>query len=118
MAQTSKQMIMKDVVEYLSQKNIIFKSLKEIQPKELGSRKKIALYVGVDLKKYYSVVMVVEKKSRVLRKDANEFIELHRELERYIDSKINKKYIIIKAPLCSHAKAILDEDGWRVWHEL
>ena len=107
---------MKQIVEYLQHKNIIFKSLKEITPKELGSRKKIELYLGIDLKGYYALVMNVEKKSRVLRKEAGEFMLLHEKLEKYIDSKILKKYIIIKAPLCSHAKAMLEEHGWKVWH--
>ena len=63
---------MKKIVEYLQTKNIIFKSFKEVAPKELGSRKKIEIYVGVDLKGYYAVVMRVEKKSRVLRKEVGE----------------------------------------------
>ncbi len=109
---------MKKIVEYLQKKNIIFKSLKEISTRELGSRKKIELYLGVDLKGYYSLVMNVEKKSRVLRKEAGELMLLHEKLEKYIDSKITKKYIMIKAPLCSHAKAMLEENGWKVWHEL
>ena len=107
---------MKKVVEYLQTKNIIFKSFKEIVPKELGSRKKIEIYVGVDLKGYYAVVMRVEKKSRVLRKEVGELMALHEKLEKYIDSKIKKKYIIIEAPLCSKAKALLEENGWRVWN--
>jgi len=107
---------MKSIVEYLQQKNIIFKSLKEIAPKELGSRKKIGLYVGVDLKGYYADVMVLEKKSRVLRKEAEELMRLHEKLEKYIDSSIKKKYIIIKAPLCSKAKALLEKNGWKIWH--
>ena len=108
---------MKEIVEYLQKKHIIFKSLKEIMPKELGSRKKVALYLGVDLKGYYALVMQVEKKSRVLRKEAGELMELHEKVEKYIDSKVTKKYIIIKAPLCSHAKTMLEEHGWKVWHE-
>ncbi len=107
---------MKKIVEYLQQKNIIFKSFKEIMPKELGSRKKIELYLGVDLKGYYTLVMHVEKKSRVLRKEVGEFMVLHEKLEKHIDSKITKKYIIIKAPLCSKAKALLEENKWKVWH--
>jgi hypothetical protein len=106
---------MKEIVEYLQQKNIIFKSLKEITPKEIGSRKRIGLYVGVDLKGYYALVMVLEKKSRVLRKEAQELMALHEKIEKYIDSSINKKYILIKAPLCSHAKAMLEENGWKVF---
>jgi len=109
---------MKEIVEFLQQKNIIFKSFKEIVPKEIGSRKRVGLYVGVDLKGYYALVMVVEKKSRVLRKEVQELMVLHENLERYIDSKINKKYIIIKAPLCSYAKAMLEENGWRVFAAL
>ncbi|WP_373033040.1 hypothetical protein [Sulfurovum sp.] len=108
---------MKALVEYLNHKNIIFKSLQEILPKELGSRKKVSLYLGVNLKGYYALVMEVEKKSRVLRKEAAELILLHEKLEKYIDSKITKKYILIKAPLCSHAKAMLEENGWKVWYE-
>ena len=109
---------MKEIVEFLQQKNIIFKSFKEITPREIGSRKKIELYVGVDLKGYYALVMVLQKKSRVLRKEAQELMVLHEKLEYYIDSKIKKKYIIINAPLCSHAKVMLEENGWRVYHQI
>jgi hypothetical protein len=109
---------MKEIVEYLQKKNLIFKSLKEISPKELGSRKKIELYLGVDLKGYYSLVMYVEKKSRVLRKEAGELMILHEKLEKYIDSKVTKKFIIIKAPLCSKAKAMLEENGCKVFTPL
>ena len=108
---------MKEIVEFLQKKQIIFKSFKEITPKELGSRKKVALYLGVNLKGYYALVMSVEKKSRVLRKEVGEFMLLHEKLEKYIDSKITKKYIVIKAPLCSHAKVMLEENGWRVWND-
>jgi len=108
---------MKNLVEYLNHKNIIFKSLKEITPKELGSRKKVSLYIGVDLKGYYALVMDLEKKSRVLRKEAEELMLLHEKVECYIDTKITKKYIVIKAPLCSKAKLLLEERGWKVWHE-
>jgi hypothetical protein len=106
---------MKEIVEFLQQQNIIFKSFKEITPKEIGSRKKIGLYVGVDLKGYYALVMVLQKKSRVLRKEVQELMVLHEKIEHYIDSRIKKKYIIIKAPLCSHAKAMFEENGWKVF---
>lgn len=108
---------MKDIVEYLGKRNIIFKSLKEIAPKHLGSRKRVSLYVGVDLKSYYVLVIELEKKSRVIQKEVHELVVLHEKTERYIDSRITKKYIIIKAPLCSKANALLEEKGWRVWHE-
>jgi len=108
---------MKEIVDYLHTKNLVFKSLKEISPKELGSRKKIALYLGVNMQGYYALVMSIEKKSRILKKEATELMLLHEKVEKYVDSKITKKYIIIKAPLCSKAKALLEEHNWKVWHK-
>lgn len=106
---------MKEIVEYLRLKGLVFKSFKRVLPKELGSRKKVELYLGVDLGSYYSLVIVFEKKSRVLRKEAQELIALHEKLENHLDAKINKKYLRIKAPLCSKAKLFLEEYGWTVW---
>ncbi len=106
---------MKEIVEFLQQKRLVFKSFQEIAPKELGSRKKVGIFLGVDLKGYYAVVMHLKKKSRVLRKEATELMTLHEKLETYKDTKIPKKYIIIDAPLCSKAKAWMEEYGWRVF---
>ena len=107
---------MKKIVEQMNQKNLICKSLVEVLPKELGSRKKVALYMGVDLKGYYCLVMKLSKKSRVLRKEVTELMMLHEKMESYKDTKIMKKYIWIEAPLCSKAKALLEEHNWKVWH--
>jgi len=106
---------MKKIVDLLQEKKMIFKSLKSIEPKLLGSRKKINIYLGVDLKKYYTCIIKVSKKSRILKKEAEILMEFHQKLEKYQDSKINKKYIFIDAPLCSKAKKLLKENGWKVW---
>jgi len=106
---------MKEIVEQLSAKNILCKSLHNIIPKEIGSRKKIDIYLGVNLKAFYCLVFKLKKKSRVLQKEAKELMLLHEKVEIYNDTKIVKKYIWIDAPLCSKAKALLEENGWRVW---
>jgi hypothetical protein len=95
--------------------NLICKTLKEIKPKELGSRKRIKIYLGVDLKGYFCMVMVITKKSRIVRKEAMELMELHKKIEIYHNSKIKKKYISIDAPICKYAKDMLREESWVVW---
>ncbi len=106
---------MKTIVELLQKKKLVFKSLNPIDVKEFGSRKKIDIYLGVDLKSYYTCIIHVAKKSRILRKEAIELMEFHKKLEAYNESKINKKYIYIQAPLCSKAKALFEEEKWVVW---
>jgi hypothetical protein len=104
---------MKNTVEYLCSHSIICKKLTGILPKELGSRKRIEIFVGVGVDGYYCVVMHLVKKSRILRKEADELMQLHQKLETYQDTKIKKKYIWIEAPLCSKAKALMESEGWR-----
>ena len=108
---------MKEILHLLQENDLLFKSLKPISIKELGSRKKINLYLGVDLKKYYACIIHIHKKSRILSKEALEIIEFHTKLEKFNESKINKKYIYIQAPLCSKAKALFKEQKWRVWED-
>jgi len=105
---------MKDLIHRLQKENLVFKSLKHIFPKELGSRKKIDIYLGVDLKKYYVCILHINKKSRILQKEAEELMEFHIKLEKYNDSIIKKKYIYIEAPLCSKAKELLKNNNWKV----
>ena len=108
---------MKEIVDLLQEKKLLFKSFSPVEVKSLGSRKKIAIYLGVDLKKYYGCVFHIKKKSRVLKKEVLEFMALHEKLEVLNDSKIKNKYIYIQAPLCSKAKALMQKEKWTVWHE-
>ena len=108
---------MKEIVNLLQEKKLLFKSLTPIEIKSLGSRKKIDIYLGVDLKKYYACILHINKKSRLLKKEALELMAFHEKLEILNDSKIKNKYIYIQAPLCSKAKALMQEEKWTVWHD-
>ena len=103
---------MKSIVEQLRIHGILCRKFSEVTPKELGTRKRITLYMGVDLEGYYCSVMVLSKKSRVLRKEAEELIELHKKMEIWKGTMIPKKYIRVDAPLCSKAKAWMEQEGW------
>jgi len=108
---------MKEIIHLLQEKKLIFKSLNPIEPKVLGSRKKIHIYLGVDLKRYYACIIHINKKSRILKKEAGEIMEFHQKLEQYKEITIKRKYIFIQAPLCSKAKALFKENKWSVWDD-
>jgi hypothetical protein len=104
---------MKAVAERLMRAQILCPKLTPIAPATLGSRKRIELYLGVDREGYYCSVMIVNKKSRVLRAEAEELMQLHARLEVHADTAIRKRYIGVDAPLCSKAKALMEQSGWR-----
>ncbi len=106
---------MKEIVEFLASKKLVCRRLKAIAPKELGSRKRVEIYLGVALDDYYCTIMVLKKKSRVLRKEAEELEKLHNLLCEKVGAAIKRKYLLIDAPLCSKAAALLEERGWRIY---
>ncbi len=108
---------MSELVEFMRLKGFIFKDILEIKTSELKIRNKLKLFRCTDLKKFYTFVVVVDQKSRVLQKDVLKYIEIEQKTIKFLDHNFKYRTIIIKAPLCSKAKALLKENSWKVYHD-
>jgi hypothetical protein len=106
---------MKELVELLAKNSIVCKKLESVDISKLGSRKRIKIYLGVDIKGYYCTIFEVDQKSRFLSKDSQEMNMIFEKLEEYHQGKIGFRYILIKASMCSKAKVLLEVSGWNVW---
>ncbi|WP_456480328.1 hypothetical protein [Nautilia sp.] len=97
---------MKELVEKLRKQNIICKKLENLKPK---TRKKLKVYVGINLKNEYCLIIEIYKKSRFSLKDTEM-------LKSLIPDKINfgykKKILILNGPICSKAKDKMKE--WKI----
>lgn len=105
---------MKNLTHYFNQKNILFKTIEKIEPKALGSRKKIDIYAATGIDKNYYAIFIVNAKSRFLRKNAQELLELLSALADLKEHNFKKPTLLISSPLCSKAKAFLEENKWSV----
>ncbi len=105
---------MKEIVDTLRAKNLLYKKLIMIENKALNTRKKVAVYEGVDFDRYYTAIFSLEQKSRFLRKDADVLEVLYERLKILQDHNFKKKILLYKMPLCSKAKAQMKEEGWRL----
>ncbi|BCD67828.1 hypothetical protein [Nitratiruptor sp. YY09-18] len=76
------------------------KEYEAVDPKNLGIKKRITL-----CHKDGQWIVVLKRKSRVLQKDAKELVEA---------MKGKRVTIYIDAPLCSKAKKLFEDAGWRV----
>lgn len=103
---------MKELVNVLLKKNYLYRSLKAIDKKTLGSRKKIDIYEGVDTNSYYAAIFILTQKSRFLRKNADDLEMLLEKLKVVQDHNYKKKLLIYQMPLCSKAKVQMKQDGW------
>lgn len=106
---------MKNLTNYfLEKKDIIFKDLNEISPKELNSRKKIGIYSGTTVKKEYVAIFIYDAKSRFIRKNVEDLEKMFDTLIEYKEHNFKKKFLLISSPLCSKAKKTLEENKWSV----
>ena len=105
---------MKDLTKYFLDRDILFKEIKEVNVKELGSRKKIKIYVATSVTKEFYSIFIVDAKSRFIRKNANDLLELHSKLIDFQEHNFKRKELLISSPLCSKAKKFLEENKWSV----
>ncbi|SFP09882.1 hypothetical protein [Hydrogenimonas thermophila] len=106
--------MIKTILEPLRQNGFIFKRFEPFSLQVIGSRKRIGVYHGIDTKNRYFLLFVVNRKSRVLQKDVKEWLDIKQRIEHYCGYAIMINIALINAPLCSKAKAILVQEGWKV----
>lgn len=105
---------MKELTKYYRDKDILFKEIENISPKQLGSRKKIEIFTATSIKKEFYAIYIVESKSRFIRKNAQDLLELHSKLIDFVEHNFKKKELLISSPLCSKAKKFLEDENWSV----
>jgi len=91
-----------------------YKYIETIDHKLLGIRKKIEIFIAKDLHDQTSVIFHISQKSRFLQKDVDKIVEIHEIVTKNITYTITSKIILIESPLCSKAKAKLEELQWIV----
>ncbi len=106
---------MKHIVEFFKDRDLLFKKLEPVDLKSLGLRKRWEIFEGVDEKNGYVLVIRMRRKSRFLRKDAKEVERVYDLLVRKREHNYKKRFLLLFAPLCSHAKEELEKKGWRVY---
>ncbi len=105
---------MKAVLEPLQAEGYIFRRFEPFSLKKVGSRKRISIFHGVDIHNRYLLVFAINRRSRVLVREAKEWLELKSMIEGYCGYAIRINIALIEAPLCSKAAALLESEGWKV----
>jgi len=104
----------KELINLLNSKNIVPKTLEEVDLSLLKTRKKLQIYSGVTENRYYVVIFVIKQKSRFLIKNAKEIAELEIRLEELKNHAYKNKMVVIYSPFCSKAKLFLKTEGWKI----
>jgi len=105
------------VVEYFSQKGVLFKSFKKIDKALLKTRKKADIFAATDTKGNYHSIFIIGQKSRFLLKNSIELVELEESLQQLEKHNFKYKHLIMGKAICSKSTAYLKERGWKLHHD-
>ena len=105
---------MQILVDKLLSKGRVYKKIQEVSPKNLGLRNKIKLFSAIDTSNKYWAIFALSQKSRILRKDVEKFEDICQKLSVFCEHEFKYKIIFIDAPLCSKAKLLFEQSGWKI----
>ena len=105
---------MKKLTAYYLSKDILFKDIKSINPKEIKNRKKLDIFISTSISKEYYAIFIINAKSRFLKKNSDDLMMLCEQLKVYVDHNFRHKELLISSPLCSKAKKYLQDNKWKI----
>lgn len=109
--------MLKEKIDRLRAKNLIFQNVQSINPKSCGVKKRLDILKCVDASSYYHLILFIEAKSRFLQKNAREIEEVFNACRDHFGHNIKYKTIFIANGLCSKAKELLQNNDWKVYNE-
>ncbi len=106
---------MKELVTLLKKEGEIFPSLKELDLKAYGIKKRWKAYEAINQKNEYVLVLEIARKSRIIVQDIEQIEQTRKELENRLKHRFKKFYLITNAPICSKAVKRVEEYGWKLY---
>ena len=108
---------MKKVTEFLATKGFIFSDFRKIEPKSLGTKKKIEIFSGCDIKNHFISIFIVNQKSRFVLKNGLELEELKEKLKILEDHNFKQNILFISGEICSKSVKYLKTLNWTIYHD-
>lgn len=93
--------------------NLVLKDLKQIDLSEFSKKKTLKSAIGIDTKGFYTIVFIREAKSRFLKKEFEDIVEICQKIEEKLGLKIKKRVIFYGSQICSKTQNLIKESGWK-----
>ncbi|MGB5868522.1 MAG: hypothetical protein WBG69_11680 [Arcobacteraceae bacterium] len=98
------------MITFPTQLEQTFTNLKQLNPKDYGIRKKLDIFTAQNNADEETLILHIVQKSRFLQKDVDKI----EEIVTLLNIEPHSKSILIESPLCSKAKAKLENNNWSV----
>lgn len=102
-----------NIYELLNSENILLPKLGALDISALSKKRTIKAWLGVDMKDFYTLVIIRNAKARLLSKEALELEQLRQNICAQQGHAIKKMILFYSSPACSKAIALLNQNGFK-----
>lgn len=102
-----------EIYQIFQAHNIVLKNLRWIDVSEFSKKRTLKFAVGVDLKGFYTMVVLRFAKARFLIKELEDIRQIYEQIEINLDTKIKKSIILYNSEICSKTQKALKDMGWK-----
>lgn len=104
---------MNNIIDSLNKKSVIFKKIEKIDNKSINCKKKLQIFLAVDLKDFYNIIFYKDTKTKILNQEMQNLEGIKEQVEDKIKAKITKKILLTNANICQKAKQKYKNLQWR-----
>ncbi|HDX8143532.1 TPA: hypothetical protein RQJ12_001780, partial [Campylobacter fetus subsp. venerealis] len=99
--------------EIFSQNKILLKNLKTLDFGEFSKKRTYKLFIGIDKNSLYTLVFMREAKSKFIKKELDELVNITKLVETKFDTNIKKLILLYRSQICS--KVIKNATDWKFY---
>ncbi|QCD53069.1 hypothetical protein [Campylobacter sp. RM16192] len=101
-----------EIYKFFEDKKIVLKNLKEIDLSKFTKKRTLVCTIGIDIKDFYNIVFIREAKSRFLKKEFEEILEIYSKIQADLQINFKKKTIFYSSSICSKTQISMKENGF------
>ena len=93
----------------------MFKKFTNLDMKNYTKKRTIRGFFGVDLNGYNTLIYLCSSKSKILKKDAQDFVNLDLQIQKGLEKVVKKHILFYSSDICSKSLKLFKESGFKIY---
>lgn len=102
-----------EIYKIFQARNIALRDLKEIDLNKFTTKRTLECIIGIDIKGFYNIVFIRSAKSRFLKKEFENILEIRSKIQADLGISFKKQTIFYSSEICSKTKKLMEEAGFK-----
>lgn len=105
----------KEIIKLFVQRKILLRNLQDIDLGVITTKRCYKCYLGIDLKGFYTILIIRNAKSKFLAKDFTFLKEIYAFICKKTGISIKKLIFFYNSEICSKVLKLFGENGWKAY---